>query len=99
MYLPEDAAIPAPEVPAPASFEREFVSDKSILQREAKESSAWLTVPAHLLLALIMFGELAALAWGIRRLRLRRPLDDERDPRTTRDAAPEAEAERPLVTA
>ena len=95
VYLPEDPAIPAAEVPAPASFEREFVSDKSILQREAKEGSAWLTVPAHLLLLLIIGGEIAALTWGVRRLRMTRPSDD------TPPVAPESvpEPERPLVTA
>ena len=42
-------------------------------------------------------GEIAALAWGIKRLRDRRPGDDEQDgPRIARDTA---DAERPLVTA
>ena len=36
VYLPNDPAIPAKEVPARASFERPFVRDKQILQREAK---------------------------------------------------------------
>ena len=69
VYLPADPAIPAEEVPAPASFEREFVSDKSILQREAKEGFGWLNLPAHLLLGLIMFSEIGLIAWGLTRLR------------------------------
>nr|MBA3264412.1 hypothetical protein [Thermoleophilaceae bacterium] len=37
VYLPRDRAIPAPEVPARASFTRPFVRDVQILQREQKE--------------------------------------------------------------
>ena len=37
VYLPRDRAIPAPEVPARASFTRPFVRDIEILQREKKE--------------------------------------------------------------
>jgi hypothetical protein len=36
IYLPRDTAIPAAEVPARPSFERPFVADRTILQREAK---------------------------------------------------------------
>jgi hypothetical protein len=98
VYLPEDPAIPAEEVPAPASFEREFVSDKSILQRETKDGSAWLTTPAHLLLLLIMAGEIAALTWGVMRLRRLRPAAKPQAPSRGSDPL-EGEAPRPLVTA
>ena len=40
IYLPRDRAIPAPEVPARASFTRPFVRDVKILQREQKERRA-----------------------------------------------------------
>jgi hypothetical protein len=70
VYLPADPAIPAPAVAAPAHVQRTFVSDKSILQREARGGSLALMLPAYLLLALIIGGEIAALAWGLRRLRL-----------------------------
>ena len=43
VYLPKDTAIPAPETPAPAHFERSFVREKDILQREQKSD-----VPASL---------------------------------------------------
>lgn len=69
VYLPADPAIPAPAVAAPAHFERTFVSDKAILQREAKSGKDTLNLIAHLVLALIIGGELAALAWGLTRLR------------------------------
>jgi hypothetical protein len=69
VYMAADPAIPAAEVPAPASFEREFVSDTALLQREARDDSGWLKLPANLLLALIMGSEIAALAYGVVRLR------------------------------
>ena len=98
VYLPGDAAIPAKEVPAPARFTREFVSDGSILQREARGGSLWVKIPAYLVLLAIMGGEIAALTWGIRRLRLRTREDAE--PPVTRHGPPVAAAEpRPLVTA
>ena len=70
IYLPADPEIPAKGVPAPAHFTRAIVSDHSILQREAKGGALYLTLPAYLLLALIIAGEFAALTWGLRRLRL-----------------------------
>jgi hypothetical protein len=68
VYLPEDKAIPAREVPAPAHFTRPFVRDKKILQREAVGGTAWLTLPAYLLLLGIAALWLAALGWGLHRL-------------------------------
>ena len=40
IYMPKDSAIPAPEVPAKASFTRAFLRDKKVLQREQKERRA-----------------------------------------------------------
>jgi hypothetical protein len=68
VYLPEDKAIPAREVPAPSHFTRPFVRDKKILQREAVGGTAWLSVPAYLLLLGIAALWLVALGWGLRRL-------------------------------
>jgi hypothetical protein len=68
IYLPEDQAIPAAEVPAQASFTRDFVRDKKILQREAVGGSAFLQLPAYLLLALIVGVWLVAMGFGLRRL-------------------------------
>ena len=53
IYLPNDPAIPAAEVPAAGSFTRQFTSDKKILQREAKTSSAALVTSAHLVVLAI----------------------------------------------
>ena len=39
VFLPEDKAIPAREVPATASFTRDFVPDHEILQREQKAAA------------------------------------------------------------
>src|SRR6202140_5209359 len=50
IYLPNDLAIPAAEVTAPASFTRAFIRDKKILQREAIGGDLWLALPAYLLL-------------------------------------------------
>jgi hypothetical protein len=68
IYMPEDKAIPAKEIPARASFTRPFVRDKKILQREAVGGSGWLSTPAYLLLLAIAASWVAALAWGLRRL-------------------------------
>jgi len=68
VYLPEDSAIPAKEVPATAHFTRPFVRDKKILQREAVGGSTWLATPAYLLLLAIAAVWLVTLGWGLRRL-------------------------------
>ncbi len=68
LYMPADAAIPAPRVPARAEFTRALVPDKEFLQREARDGSAWLTLPAYLVLASLM-GGLLLLAWALHRVR------------------------------
>lgn len=70
IFLPADPGIPAAGVPAPRHVVRPFVADATILQREARGGSLALVLPVYLLLALIVGGELAALAWGLRRLRV-----------------------------
>ncbi|GAC1441810.1 MAG: hypothetical protein NVSMB55_10570 [Mycobacteriales bacterium] len=58
VYMPEDRAIPAKEIPATASFTRRFIRDKKLLQREQKPG-----VPSYLwTLAYGVVGLLAALA-------------------------------------
>jgi hypothetical protein len=69
VYLPEDTAIPAPAVPAESRFERSFVTDKEILQREQKEGVAgWLKVAAPLVVLGIALSLLLALCWGLGRV-------------------------------
>jgi hypothetical protein len=70
IFLPEDKAIPAKEVPAPAQFTREFVPDHEVLQREQKSSAPALTILAYGVVVLIALGLLALLAWGLHRLSL-----------------------------
>lgn len=68
VFLPEDQAIPAEEVPAPASFERAFVADHTILQREQKDAAPGLTAAAYGVVLAIAVGLLGLLAWGLHRL-------------------------------
>ena len=71
IYLPEDTAIPAEEVPAESQFTREFVLGQKLLLREAKEASPWLTIVAHLLTLGLIVGWIAGIGWGVRHLRRR----------------------------
>jgi hypothetical protein len=68
VYLPEDEAIPAEEVPARPSFEREFVADHTILQREQKAAAPGLTAIAYGTVLGIALSLLGLLAWGLHRL-------------------------------
>jgi hypothetical protein len=68
VYLPEDQAIPAREVPAPPRFERAFVADNEILQREQKGAAPALGALAYSGVLAIALGLLALLAWGLHRL-------------------------------
>jgi hypothetical protein len=69
VFLPEDKAIPAKEVPAEAQMTRDFVLDKKNLQREQKQGVAgYLTTLAYLLVLAIVAGITAALAIGLRRM-------------------------------
>jgi hypothetical protein len=79
IYLPRDRAIPAPEVPAEASFTRPFVRDVKILQREQKDDvPGVLKLIAYLTVGSIAAGLIALIAWALLRLegvapRQRRP--------------------------
>ena len=68
IYLPEDPAIPVDGIAAPASFERDFVGEKALLQREAKDVG---TAPIAIgtgLVALLCFGLLGLTAAALHRL-------------------------------
>jgi hypothetical protein len=72
VYLPEDPAIPAKEVPATSTIDRAFVLDKKNLQREQKQGVAGvLTTGAFIAVALLALALLAVLFWGLRRVRSR----------------------------
>jgi hypothetical protein len=68
VYMPADPAIPAPAVPAPASFERTFVPDIENLQRERKDGVGWLSSAAALMVLGFALAFAAFMAWGIGRV-------------------------------
>ncbi len=69
VFLPEDTAIPAEEVPAEPVMTREFILDKENLQREQKDDvSGWLTLAAYLFVGFISLGLIALVGWGLKRL-------------------------------
>jgi hypothetical protein len=68
IYLPADRAIPAPQVPAFAHFQRHFERDKAILQREAVGGSVGLQRAAYGILGALGVAWIACLAWVARRL-------------------------------
>jgi hypothetical protein len=69
VFLPEDPAIPAPEVAAAPSFTREVVPEKEILQREVKDDvPGWTwTVASGAVLALYL-GFVLIVCWGVGRV-------------------------------
>lgn len=68
VYLPEDRAIPAPEVKAEPRFTRPFVDETEILQRELKDDvPGWTWAVASLAVLAISLGFVLALAWGLGR--------------------------------
>jgi hypothetical protein len=68
IFLPRDAAIPAPEVPARASFSRGFVDETQLLQREKTGGSPALVAAAYATVVGIALSLLALLAWSLHRL-------------------------------
>lgn len=92
IYMPEDPAIPADAVPAAEQFERPFVADHEILQREQKDVAGPLTAIAYLVVALIALGLLVLIAWGLHRL----ALAAEAPPAASPPAGRETPTERPV---
>jgi hypothetical protein len=90
IYMPEDTAIPAPAVPARPSFERPFVDETQILQREQKgDVPGFLVGLAYSVVAAIVAGLIALLGWVLVRVS-REPAPDRRD--RERVAAPRSGA-------
>jgi hypothetical protein len=73
IYLPEDTAIPAEEVPAEEQASRSFVPDEEVLLREMRPAPAWIGGVAHAGMAVIGAGWLAAFVLAARHLRRTRP--------------------------
>jgi hypothetical protein len=68
VYAPADAAIPVAGIPAPPRFDRAFVSDKKLLQREARTRDAAITYGAYAAVLACTLLLLALLAWGLHRV-------------------------------
>ena len=68
LYKPEDDAIPAEGVPATASFTRDFVPDKELLQREATTDSPVLMKIGYAILLAIAAAWIGVFAWALLRL-------------------------------
>ncbi|ORV65188.1 hypothetical protein AWC03_02165 [Mycobacterium europaeum] len=69
IWEPADDAIPAPEVPALASFNRPFVQEVTILQRERDQSApAWLFTAGSIVVLFLTLMVIAGLTWGAGRL-------------------------------
>lgn len=69
IYFPADPEIPAPKVGAPASFDRAFVKDKELLQREQKKGvPSWLTTVAPLVVLAIATALIAFLSLGLAKI-------------------------------
>jgi hypothetical protein len=69
IYMPEDPAIPADEVPAKRSFERTFVPEHQILQREQKSDVPQaLPAIAYSIVGIVAIGLIATLGWALARL-------------------------------
>jgi hypothetical protein len=83
IYMPEDPAIPAEGVPAAANFERTFIADFELLQREQKDVAGWLTVVAYSVVAAIALALLVMIAWALHRLAVAAPPQ-----RTAQEGAP-----------
>lgn len=101
VFEPEDAAIPAAEVPASPNVTRELMPDREILQRESKIEGGWVAGLGYLAVFLIAMTLLGTLAWGI--WRISTPLTEEqegdgleegslRPPRTSRSSGPSPSA-------
>ena len=71
LFMPRDEAIPATEVPAAASFTRDFRPDVEVLQRERKQDvSGALTLTAYLTVLAIALALIALIAWSLIRVDL-----------------------------
>jgi hypothetical protein len=80
IYLPEDAAIPAEEVPAEDGVTRQAIPEIEILQRELTDSGGGLWAVANLVVLACTLALIAAIGWGVgrysRRAAVREPLPD-----------------------
>ena len=86
IYLPEDSAIPAPAVNAPASFDRPFTDETQILQRELRPGvPGYLAGIAYTVVGSIVISLLGLLGWVLNRI----ARSDEGRPRRRRERTPQ----------
>jgi hypothetical protein len=96
LYAPADDAIPAPEVPAPATFDRAFVDDRDFLQRERKDGVAdWAVIAFGLGVAAFVLALLVATGYALVRVARGGVSEPEQDA----GRAPTQPAPRPAVLA
>jgi hypothetical protein len=68
IYLPRDAAIPVPEIPALPTFTRAFRDEHKLLQREQTGGAPVVVALAYAVVIAIALGLLALIAWALHRL-------------------------------
>ena len=69
IFMPADEAIPAPAVPARADFQREFVADSEILQREQLEGvPGWTKLAGYSVVGGVVAAIIALLGWILTRV-------------------------------
>ncbi|MCM6774002.1 hypothetical protein NDR87_11015 [Nocardia sp. CDC159] len=74
IYMPDDPAIGAEEVPALASFHRPFTPEITVLQRERSfDAPGWLFAAASLVVLACSLALIGALSWGASRINDRCP--------------------------
>ena len=80
IYLPAEDAIDAEEVPASATFTRQFVPEITLLQRERSfDHPAWLWDAASVVVLACSVALIWALSWGVARLARSSPGRDRND--------------------
>ena len=85
VFMPEDKAIPAKEIPATPQFTRTFVAEPEVLLREQTDSGGAMWALAYAIVAAIALGLLILIAWGLHRLAVLAP------PRAGQGTAPSRE--------
>ena len=73
IFMPADEALDAEEVPAEDGATRDFVYDKQLLQREARDVPQYLWNIGYAILAVIIAAWISAVGWGLSMLRRTRP--------------------------
>jgi hypothetical protein len=69
VYLPDDPAIGAPELPAPQQFTRPAQNERKILQRELKSDvPGWLWAVSSAVVLFCTIALVLALGWGVARV-------------------------------